>query len=90
MFETDVRTDMFWCEEARDGDGTQLGAIIRDQDRLNQTFRHGTRQTHRIIEQGRDRANYTNVLYKSNHSFVKKFKYFLDVFILVYFSGWRG
>ena len=35
---------MFWCEEGRDGDGTQLGAIIRDQDRLNQTFRHGTSQ----------------------------------------------
>ena len=41
MFETDVRTDMFWCEDGRFGDGTQLGAIIRDQDRLNQTFRHG-------------------------------------------------
>ena len=59
---------MFWCEEGRDGDGTQLGAIIRDQDRLNQTFRHGTRRTHRIIEQGRNRANYTNVLYKSHQS----------------------
>ena len=84
MCQTDVRTDMFWWCEGRDGDGAQLGAIIRDQDRLNQTFRHGTRQTHRIIEQGRDRANDTNVFYKSNLSFVKKFKYFLDISILVY------